>query len=196
MTEGYQLLQNIIEEPEDDGLRLIFADWCDDNGEPERAEFIRAQIENYRLCRLDAPAYSPERHDLLQTIDRLTPRTADWILDTVDRKTFIATVVWTRGFIDEVRCLPSVWCSYGPSVVRLHPIERVLIPHMKPCRIKSGWIWTASDLAQFDQATRLLRGERLNRRGKPSNHGSRWRYETEKDAMDDLSSVLIRWAKQ
>jgi uncharacterized protein (TIGR02996 family) len=37
-------LQAIIDDPEDDALRLVFADWLDENGQPERAEFIRVQI--------------------------------------------------------------------------------------------------------------------------------------------------------
>src|SRR5262249_31361561 len=37
-------LADIAEHPEDDTPRLIFADWGEDNGEPERAEFIRLQI--------------------------------------------------------------------------------------------------------------------------------------------------------
>jgi uncharacterized protein (TIGR02996 family) len=35
----------IADEPDDDSHRLVFADWLDDNGEPERAELIRIQCE-------------------------------------------------------------------------------------------------------------------------------------------------------
>jgi uncharacterized protein (TIGR02996 family) len=47
-------LDAILDAPDDDAPRLIYADWLEDNGEPEQAEFIRAQI---RLARLppDAP---------------------------------------------------------------------------------------------------------------------------------------------
>jgi len=41
------MLADIIEHPEDDDLRLIYADWLDDHGEEERAEFIRVQVELY-----------------------------------------------------------------------------------------------------------------------------------------------------
>jgi uncharacterized protein (TIGR02996 family) len=43
-------LQDICEHPEDDGPRLIYADWLDDHGDSDRAEFIRTQVE---LARLD-----------------------------------------------------------------------------------------------------------------------------------------------
>lgn len=34
---------SICAEPDDDTRRLAFADWCDENGDPNRAEFIRVQ---------------------------------------------------------------------------------------------------------------------------------------------------------
>lgn len=35
--------------PDDDLPRLVYADWCDENGDPARAEFIRVQCELARL---------------------------------------------------------------------------------------------------------------------------------------------------
>lgn len=45
MTTGDALLQAILDEPDADDLRLIYADWLEDHGEEERAEFIRVQCE-------------------------------------------------------------------------------------------------------------------------------------------------------
>jgi carbon storage regulator CsrA len=42
--EEVAFLQAVGESPDDDGIRLIFADWLDDHGQPERAEFIRVQV--------------------------------------------------------------------------------------------------------------------------------------------------------
>src|SRR5262245_22408142 len=39
----------ILDSPEDGTPRLVYADWCEDNGEAARAEFIRLQIERERL---------------------------------------------------------------------------------------------------------------------------------------------------
>jgi uncharacterized protein (TIGR02996 family) len=44
MTPEHAFLWSIKESPDDDGLRLIFADWLDDNGQPERAELLRLQV--------------------------------------------------------------------------------------------------------------------------------------------------------
>lgn len=45
MTDREALLAAVIREPLDDTPRLVFADWLDEHGEPEQAEFIRLQIE-------------------------------------------------------------------------------------------------------------------------------------------------------
>jgi uncharacterized protein (TIGR02996 family) len=37
-------LRAICENPEDDTVRLVYADWLDENGDPDRAEFIRLQV--------------------------------------------------------------------------------------------------------------------------------------------------------
>jgi uncharacterized protein (TIGR02996 family) len=42
---GYEpFLRAICANPEDDTVRLVYADWLDENGDPERAEFIRTQV--------------------------------------------------------------------------------------------------------------------------------------------------------
>jgi uncharacterized protein (TIGR02996 family) len=56
---GAALLAAIINDPDEVASRLVYADWLDENGDPERAEFIRIQ------CRLaDLPADAPERPSL------------------------------------------------------------------------------------------------------------------------------------
>jgi uncharacterized protein (TIGR02996 family) len=49
MTQDEGFLEAIVADPEDDVVRLVYADWLDDHGRPERAEFIRLQIELARL---------------------------------------------------------------------------------------------------------------------------------------------------
>ena len=43
------LFRAILDNPEDDIPRLVFADWLEEHGEADRAEFIRVQIERERL---------------------------------------------------------------------------------------------------------------------------------------------------
>lgn len=53
MTPESAFLQAIIETPDDDFVRLIYADFLEENGQSDRSEFIRVQIE---LANLPDPA--------------------------------------------------------------------------------------------------------------------------------------------
>ncbi len=46
-------LQAIIDHPEDDTARLIYADWLEDHGDADQAEFIRVQLALARLTEVD-----------------------------------------------------------------------------------------------------------------------------------------------
>jgi uncharacterized protein (TIGR02996 family) len=45
LTDGDRLLAAIREQPDRDDYRLIYADWLEEHGQEERAEFIRVQVE-------------------------------------------------------------------------------------------------------------------------------------------------------
>src|SRR5262245_47579116 len=53
MTDHDALLRAICEYPRDDLPRLVYADWLDEHGEPERAAFIRTDIAADRLDPFD-----------------------------------------------------------------------------------------------------------------------------------------------
>ena len=44
MTTADALLASVVASPDDDLPRLVYADWLEENGQPERGEFIRLQI--------------------------------------------------------------------------------------------------------------------------------------------------------
>ncbi len=70
------LLEDIRDHPDDDGPRLICADWLEDRGDAERAELIRVQIERARLPLEDdrhAELEARERRLLLKHADRWAP---------------------------------------------------------------------------------------------------------------------------
>jgi uncharacterized protein (TIGR02996 family) len=66
MSEGAALFQAICENPFDDGLRLVYADWLEEHGDPDRADFIRLQVELARLPR-ESPR-AQEIHALQQPL--------------------------------------------------------------------------------------------------------------------------------
>jgi uncharacterized protein (TIGR02996 family) len=59
MADHPELLQAIVESPDDDDVRLVYADWLDENGEPERAEFIRLHCRLARMLDTNPDPFQP-----------------------------------------------------------------------------------------------------------------------------------------
>ncbi len=57
-AEPKPLLEAILDDPDEDGPRLAFADWLEEQGEPRRAEWLRVSCELARLSH-DDPARKP-----------------------------------------------------------------------------------------------------------------------------------------
>jgi uncharacterized protein (TIGR02996 family) len=68
MTLAAAFIADITDHPEDDAPRLIYADWLQENGDPERAEFIRAQCE---LARPRLAGGSDRRRELARRVKGL-----------------------------------------------------------------------------------------------------------------------------
>ena len=64
MNERDALLKAVCDHPDEDTPRLVFADWLHEHGEPDRAEFIRVQIEHAALpdWREEAGEVRPRRN--------------------------------------------------------------------------------------------------------------------------------------
>jgi uncharacterized protein (TIGR02996 family) len=69
MTDEHALLAAIGANPDDDTVRLVYADWLDEHDRPERAEFIRLQIRLHRRNTADivAMALRAREHALMLT---------------------------------------------------------------------------------------------------------------------------------
>jgi uncharacterized protein (TIGR02996 family) len=132
------LLQAIAAEPEDDTHRLVYADWLDDNGQPERGEFIRLHI---RWCQRDADSKPDEALK-----DRLCAawRTAGLAVDGHVYDRGFPAVAWFKDF--------EAFADQAAEVLAAHPI-RVAYIHAE-CREATDY----SDLPErFSDAAPLLR---------------------------------------
>jgi uncharacterized protein (TIGR02996 family) len=76
LSDREALLRAICASPEEDTPRLMFADWLDEHGESERAEFIRLQCELARL--FDDGGESQPLYEFLCNRDFVTLPSADW----------------------------------------------------------------------------------------------------------------------
>ncbi len=117
IAEEFAFLERIREKPADDGPRLIFADWLDEQGD-SRGEFIRLQCA---LATLSAD--DPER---LSLDDRerilLDTHESEWTKDLRD-----LAVGWEfhRGLIDAILVDTTRFVERGTDLFRLAPIRRV-----------------------------------------------------------------------
>lgn len=76
-------IAGIREMPDDDLRRLVVADWLEENGEPERADFIRVQCEIVKGRRPDLWMWSREREILETHHDTLFPPPVGYSRTTV-----------------------------------------------------------------------------------------------------------------
>lgn len=101
----HDLMQAILQDPADDLPRLIAADWLDENGDPDRAEFIRLGIEQNKFA-----SHLQEFLNLTAKLkvvvgDHPAGKYADnvykWFKDIIDMKVDVRI---RRGFPDEIHC--------------------------------------------------------------------------------------------
>jgi uncharacterized protein (TIGR02996 family) len=117
-------LQHITAEPDDDTPRLIYADWLEEHGDADRAEFIRVQIERTSLPKWDA------RQVRLRLRERelLALHKGRWMAELPDikgvvwdefRRGFVATAAFARVTVLRERA-DECWAAA--------PIEAVSVP--------------------------------------------------------------------
>jgi uncharacterized protein (TIGR02996 family) len=66
MSDRESFVAAIAANPADDLPRLVFADWLDEHGDPERAEFIRTQIRWHHADGEEKQLLRSRAHDLLR----------------------------------------------------------------------------------------------------------------------------------
>src|SRR5262249_6853519 len=89
-------LCDVIDNPDDDAPRLIFADWLDDNGDAERAEFIRLQIERDKL-----PSHSLRSWQILRREQQLEQQHGErW---RGELAAITSETTFRRGFVEGVK---------------------------------------------------------------------------------------------
>jgi uncharacterized protein (TIGR02996 family) len=108
--------QDIIEHPYDDAPRLIYADWLEENGQPERAELIRIQIE---LARWNL---SNTRRAELKEIESSLLR-LHWNRWTEDIYPDITEACFHRGFIERANFSIDWFLKNAELLFRREPLR-------------------------------------------------------------------------
>ncbi|MBA4191115.1 MAG: hypothetical protein C0467_24285 [Planctomycetaceae bacterium] len=177
MSPEQGFLRAIIEAPEDDTARLVFADWLDENGQSERAEFIRTHIELARSDEAD-----PRRAAWLARLHRLQAANgAAWVGFDPKQHPGWERWEWGRGMVESVSVQNL---AALPELLERFPIREVVfrvrqmpvgwgvelarsgvLSRLESVAIEEGDSWRErSDvLAAFDSSLPQLRRMRLRK---------------------------------
>jgi uncharacterized protein (TIGR02996 family) len=116
---SYQaFLAAIRDEPDSDVPRLICADWLEDNGEGDRAEFIRVQLELTRGVK-----ERPRSLELLRRLRALIVEHRERWLGVLTQ--YAPDSVFERGFVEQVSLRVASLLRDGPAVFDRHPLHRL-----------------------------------------------------------------------
>lgn len=224
-TDGAAILRAILDDPADDLPRLAYADWCDENGRAERAEFVRLQIGRERdpdwhgfLCLPERPCRNcrRERHLFAVPADAAmfaggplwggwqprpvsgrSPLTLHFGEPLSDPPAFLFT--FRRGFVAAVNCPLDAWLAHGPAVVRAHPVTALRITDRVPWNPAPGEAYWFPDLPNGFPAAALpavvLAALRDDETRASVVDGSKM-YRSPKLALDALNAAALLWAKK
>ena len=172
-TDGDLLLRAILADPAEDTHRLVYADWLDEQGQGERAEFIRVQVESAALCRRVTDRRDdigigwslPEPHksrvgwlrdrerELLKSASGRGYHCWEWMGAAKgvvpDGAHWRQHVIFDRGFVASITCTAADWLAHGDDIVAAHPVERVTLTSI-----------TGHDIEGLVERLRVLLGER------------------------------------
>jgi uncharacterized protein (TIGR02996 family) len=116
------LIHAICDDPDDDTPRLAYADWLEEHGHLERAEFVRVQV---RMARL--PSDSPD-------LARLVWRARELFHHHHEKESFKPKVPraleqfnWSyhRGFVTKIRGTAARFIKSANGLLRHFPLEQV-----------------------------------------------------------------------
>lgn len=135
MTHDEAFLQAVLEAPEDDTPRLVYADWLEEYGQPDRSEFIRVQVELARLPEnnLRRPGLEARERDLLRDheIEWAGPILPLLLHDEALRLGDRARRKWRfrRGFIEEVALDADTFPANASLLFARAPIRDAWMPY-------------------------------------------------------------------
>jgi uncharacterized protein (TIGR02996 family) len=216
------LLANVLNDPADDTARLVFADWLQENGQEDRAEFIRLGVRLDDLLKLAAG--SPGKGDA--EIDRTRKRLrallkanfSSWGLEVpglwIPRgfkrgdeihlaspdRVHLARVRLTRGFVWHVETTRGRFLRKGfaRQLFSAHPVTSVSLTGCAPLRVNGLLTWY-KHLALNRRTNYHHIGEKLwsSLRGWSPVSGYKLLrgYKSRADALVALSEACARWGR-
>ncbi len=198
--EWLALCRAVVAQPEDDLPRLVAADWLEESGHPERAEYIRVQIG---LAKEPTPTLQWRERSLwnqpavggLWTTE-LCPLLMSVPFELWSGYVFrgwndspATDIQFCRGFPFSVRTFASLWTEYSHELVPKYPVQ---IVYLRDCeRLKEADYWklaeSLSGVASLVLNCRVQMATRL--RARFEQHGVRLKMPGE--SYSSLSQPLM-----
>lgn len=137
MNDEEAFLAAILADPEDDTVRLVFADWLDENGHHARAGFIRATGRQRLGAFLNVwQGYSQqlERATGLRCRGHGQKAGAPYLhfISPDDGTIGDVFLRFRRGFVDSVECRAGAWIAHAGDVCAAHPVRAVTLTDLEP----------------------------------------------------------------
>lgn len=135
MSDHDSFLAEIFASADNDGPRLVYADWLLEQGDP-RGEFIHLQIQRAALEHGSSPARRLRKREL----ELLCEHEAEWagpVADLVDRYEF------RRGFVSHVKLALSRFLRAADEICQHAPIDSL---HLRKGASNTGKLFEVSHL--------------------------------------------------
>lgn len=125
VTDEQPFLDAVFDRYADDGPRLVYADFLDDSGAPERAELVRVQLALARL-----PEEDPRRPGLLdRQAELLNDNRAAW---TAHLAGLVISVDFRRGVPDSASVDAATFLESGAELFRRLRVRRLSLRDAAP----------------------------------------------------------------
>jgi uncharacterized protein (TIGR02996 family) len=123
------LFRAVCEHPDEDAPRLVFADWLEEHGEAERAEFIRVHVATDRM-----PKDDPNYTRLMQRRGELFARNnRDWHAGLPKLPGVEWALSFPRGFVGEVTFADvKAFRRHADAVFAGTPVEDIHFKRLHP----------------------------------------------------------------
>src|SRR5262249_13695791 len=108
MTDRDALLAAVIAEPDDDGARLVYADFLEERGDTARAQFLRTQVALAKM-----PADDPRHIGLYAKYRQLLDEHGEAWADDVFGRQGVREVTFTRGFVGVLHVTAHAFFTRG-----------------------------------------------------------------------------------
>jgi uncharacterized protein (TIGR02996 family) len=120
MSDKTALLRAIAAHPDEDTVRLVYADWLEESGQADRAAFIRGQIELARL-----PDDSRHRRTVAYRCRQLLDAHEEEWLEPRDAFSFDWN--WSRGFVETFTTSPPDLATQDAELFATNPFRRLWV---------------------------------------------------------------------